>query len=140
MAAGWSVVLESDLVGAAVPAGAGKSLLYFHRQIDAVAERLGVSPLSGFFSRDPRAIVDYLRQQGVEPDMDALPDEEWYEPAEGLATVRGLLAHLRIEPDDVPEPVRIIADLEEIERALAAAAESGVRFHLGRELPIHEPE
>lgn len=131
MAAGWSVVLENATVG---EAKGGKALLYYQRQIDELAERLGLEPLSHFFSRDPQAIAAYLRGLGAEPDMDALPDEEWFEPAEGLATVQALLAHLQNEPNDVPEPGRIIADLEVVAAALMAAQDAGSRFHLGREL------
>jgi hypothetical protein len=138
MAAGWSVVLENR--SAAVDAKGGKALLYYHRQIDELAERLGLEPLSHFFSRDPQAIAAYMRSLGVEPNMDALPEEEWFDAAEGLATVRGLLAHLREEPNDVPEPGRIIADLEIVVVALAAAEQTGSRFHLGRELTPPESD
>src|SRR5262245_57532357 len=110
MAAGWSVVLEHQ--AAAADAKGGKALLYYHRQIDDLAERLGLEPRSSFFSRDPQAIAEYLRGLGAEPDLEALPAEEWFDAAEGLTTVRGLLAHLREAPNDVPEPARIIADLE----------------------------
>ena len=131
MAAGWSVVLEGH---AAEEAEGGKALFYYQRQIDELAERLGLEPLSHFFSRDPQAIAAYLRSLGTEPDFDALPEEEWFEPLEGLATVQGLLAHLQNEPNDVPESGRIIADLEVVAAALTAAQHAGSRFHLGREL------
>jgi len=131
MAAGWTVILEEGRAAASDARG-GKALLYYQRQIDNLASDLGLTALSTFFSRDPRAIADYLRDQGVEPDMDELPDEEWFEPEDGLATIRGLLAALRDDPSAAPEPTKIIADLEGIERALESAG--GVRFHLGREL------
>lgn len=137
MAAGWSVILEREVAIATNPS-AGRSLLYYQRQIDELALRLDLPPLSSFFSRSPHDIAAYLRNQGVEPDLDALPDEEWYEPTEGLTTVRGLLAALADDPTAAPESHKIIADLEVIERALTVAAEQDVRFHLGRELPQHE--
>jgi len=139
MAAGWSVVLENQ-AAAAVDAKGGKALLYYHRQIDDLAERLGLTPLSDFFSRDPQAIATYMRTLGIEPDLDALADEEWFEAADGLATVRGLLAHLREEPNAVPEPAKVLADLEIVVAALAAAEQAGTRFHLGRELSPPERE
>ena len=140
MAAGWSVILESEVPGAACAEGTGKSLLYFHRHIGDLAERLNLTPLSAFFSRSREDILAYLRDAGVERDPETVPDEKWSDPGEGLATVRGVLDALRADPSDVPEPAKIIADLEEIERALTVAAEAGVRFHLGRELPKHERE
>jgi hypothetical protein len=138
MAAGWSVVLEERTADKDVKGG--KALLYYHRQIDDLAERLGLTALSHFFSRDPQTIAAYMRSLGIEPDLDTLPDEEWFDAAEGLATVRGLLAHLRDEPNGVPEPSKIIADLEVVVAALAAAEQAGSRFHLGRELSPPERE
>jgi hypothetical protein len=140
MAAGWSVILEGEVPGIAPAAGSGKSLLYFQRQIDDLAKRLKLSPLSGFFSRSRADILAYLQDAGVERDPESVPDEQWFDPADGLATVRGLLDSLREDPTSVPDPVKIIADLEQIESALVGAAESGVRFHLGRQLAQPERE
>ncbi len=135
MSKGWSVILEREVVGMTEPTAAGRSLLYYQRQIDELAEKLGVSPLSGFFSRDPNEILEYLRREGFEPDPDQIPEEEWFEAGEGLATVVGLLSQLRSDAMGLPEPTKIIADLEQVERALALAVQNAVRFHLGRELP-----
>ena len=138
MAAGWSVILEQG--ESEIALGAGKSLFYYHRHIDDLAERLGLTPLSDFFSRSRADILAYLRDAGVERDPETIPDEEWFEAAEGLATVQGLLAHLRDEPASVPEPGKVVADLEVVERALRAAVETGMRFHLGRALSLPERE
>ncbi len=138
MAAGWTVIYESAIASPTLGATAGKSLLYYHHQIDELARRLGLTPLSGFFSRDPQSILRYMRDLGVEAHPASLPEEEWFDPADGLNTVRGLLVQLRIDASDVPEPARVIADLEVVERALVVAADQGVRFHLGREL--HRPD
>lgn len=134
MSHGWRVVLQQE--AAVIEAGSGgKALLYYHRQIDELAERLELVAPSRFFSRSPADIAEYLRSQGFERSPDDLPDEEWFDPADGLCSIRGLLAELRATPAAAPEPERIIADLEEIERALMRAEEQGIRFHLGRELP-----
>jgi len=135
MSNGWRVILEREVTGGSAPTPAGRSLLYYQRQIDELAERLGFAPFSNFFSRDPNDIAAYLRRQGVKPDMDQLPEEEWFEASDGLATVGGLLNQLRVDAAGVPEPQKIIADLEQVEQTLAIALENAVRFHLGRELP-----
>jgi hypothetical protein len=138
MASGWTVVYESDIGVPRPHAAAGKSLLYYHHQIDQVALRLGLAPLSAFFSRDPQEIMRYMRDMGVEPDPANLPEEEWFEPTDGLNTVRGLLEQLRMDCGNLPEASRIIADLEMIEQSLLPALERGVRFHLGRQLEVPE--
>lgn len=139
MSHGWRVVLQQEVAGAEADAG-GKALLYYHRQIDELADQLELIAPSRFFSRSPGDIAEYLRSQGFERSLDELPEEEWFDPADGLRSIRGLLEALRSTPAAAPEPQRIIADLEEIERALVLAEEQGVRFHLGRELPkLGEP-
>jgi len=132
---GWYVLLERELPGSGSPPESGKALLYFHHQIDELAERLELPALSGFFCPERSEILAYLRDQGVTRDEDGLPDEEWFEAADGLVTVRGLLARLRLDPSGVPQAQKIIADLEVVERALVAAKAHGIRFHLSRKLP-----
>jgi hypothetical protein len=135
MAGGWYVLLERDVPGLDISADGGKSLLYFHRQIDDLSARLQLPPISGFFRPDRAGVLAYLQEQGVEPDPDALPDEDWFEPEDGLDTVRGLLDQLRADPTSAPSGEKLIGELEEIERILGAAEREGVRFRLSRKLP-----
>jgi hypothetical protein len=135
MAGGWHVLLESDIPGVEVNADAGKALLYYQHQIDSLADDLGLPPLSGFFRPDRAGVAAFLLSQGVEPDEDALPEEEWFEPDDGLVTVRGLLKRLRDDASAVPQGDKVIADLEEIERALVPAEKNAIRFRLTRILP-----
>jgi hypothetical protein len=64
-----------------------------------------------------------LREQG-------LPPEQWYPPADGLRTVRGLAEHVRSNPDEFERADDLLADLADVERYLLAAEGGGVRFHL----------
>ena len=94
-----------------------------------------MTPLSAFFRPDRAAVAAFLRSQGVEPDEDSLPEEDWFEAYDGLLTVRGLLERLREDATAVPQGEKVLADLEEIERALVPAEIAGVRFRLTRILP-----
>jgi hypothetical protein len=134
MAGGWHVRLERDLPGVEIATGSGVALLYRQRQIDELAERLRLLPLSRFFSTNPDAVSAYLAEQGLNPAEFDLPDEEWYDPADGLETVRGLLVAIRTEPESIPKSDKIVLDLEGIEQVLTLAAMHNVRFHLAREL------
>lgn len=135
MAGGWHVLLESDLPDVHPSPDAGKALLYYHHQIDDLATDVGVTPLSAFFRPDRAGVAAFLRSQGVEPDEDALPEEDWFEAYDGLVTVRGLLDRLRADSGAVPQGEKVVADLEEIEGALVPADVAGVRFRLTRVLP-----
>jgi len=133
---GWYVLPDRDLAGIRPGADSGRALLYFHRQIDELAAQLELPALSDFFCPDRAELFAYLREQGVAPDEEALPEEEWFDAKDGLLTVRGLLARLREDSSGIPSPATVISDLEEIERGLDLAEAEGVRFHLARKLPL----
>ena len=138
MAGGWHVRLERHLPGVEISTSSGVTLLYLQHQIDELAERLELRPLSRFFSTNPESVSAYLAEQGLNPADFDLPDEEWHDAAEGLETVRGLLVAIRAEPESIPKSDKIVSDLDTIEQVLALAALQEVRFHLARELTSPE--
>jgi hypothetical protein len=118
------VALERDLPGFDASSVCGKFLSRAQKKLDGIARRQGLTPLEDFVSMDPEEVRDLL---------DGLPEgltEQWFEPAEGLKTVRGLLHSLRQDPSGVRNAREVCADLEATEQVLAAALSQGVRFHL----------
>ncbi len=81
------------------PAGAkGRGGRQSSRHLETLAREAGARPLMEFFSISPdeaRALLDF--EGGTVPGIN-LPPEQWFSPVEGLATVRGLLAHLAAHP------------------------------------------
>jgi hypothetical protein len=138
MAGGWHVRLERELAGVEIDAELGKAILYYHHQIDELAERLELPALSSYFSSDPEAVSAYLAKQGLDAAAFDLPDEVWFEPASGLETIRGLLDAIRADATGIPESDKVLADLVSIERALQIAVLHSVRFHLARNLTVPE--
>ncbi len=58
---------------------------------------------------------------------------EWFSPAEGLQTVRGLLDAVRAVPPTgkrLKDAETVVHDLEELARCLEVAEEKGARFRL----------
>jgi hypothetical protein len=135
MGLGWHVALQSPIAGVNPADVDGKALIHRQRDLDELARRLGVEPLSHFVSANPEALGRYLEQQGLDPANHPLAEEEWFAAADGLSTVRGLLAHLRAQPDAVLDSLRIIRDLQAIERILKAAAAAQIAFHLESAMP-----
>jgi hypothetical protein len=135
MGLGWHVVLERELPVPAVDPAQGRSLIFFQHELDELARRLELEPLTGFVSAVPDRVAEYLREQGLDPEKFPVPEEEWFEAADGLATVRGLVAHLRATPKSVTDPVRVLRDLDAVERMLVLAEAAEVRFHLASQLP-----
>lgn len=135
MGIGWHVVLEQELPGVAAVPMDGKALIHRQHDLDELAAALGVPPLTQFVSSDPLAVGRYLQQQGLDPDDFPLPDVAWFPAADGLQTVRGLLARLREKPDAVLDAQRIVRDLQAMEALLTPAAAAPVRFHLQSDMP-----
>lgn len=136
MGLGWYVVLERELPDAAISNEGGKALIHHQHELDRLAKELGLTPLSKLVSVRPAAVGAYLQQQGLDPEDFPVPDEEWFEAAEGLSTVRGLLEHLQKQPQAVPNALRVVQDLKGIEKALIVAEREKVSFHLASDLPL----
>ena len=101
-----------------------------------VAEAAGVRPLRDFFSEDPEAAWALLSDEGSEPPAEGFGPQEWFEAEEGLATVRGLIAHLEADRATAAEgeASAIVEDLREFDRVLGGLAAESVRWHLAVEL------
>jgi hypothetical protein len=135
MGLGWHVALQSPLAGVNPADVDGKALIHRQRDLDELARRISVEPLSHFVSANPEALARYLAQQGLDAADYSVPEEEWFAAADGLKTVRGLLAELRSRPDAVLDSHRILRDLEAIERILQVASQAQVAFHLASAMP-----
>lgn len=135
MGLGWHVILERELSVPAADPAQGRSLIFYQHELDELARRLDVPPLTNFVSAVPERVAEYLREQGLDPERFPVPAEEWFDAAEGLTTVRGLTAQVRKKPTDVTDATRVLRDLDAIERVLVLAAAVEVRFHLASELP-----
>src|SRR5262249_43788202 len=108
----------------------GKLLAKAQTSLDRIAQGQDLTPLEEFVSAAPEDVLAFLEGEGGVPEGVEIPPEAWFEPAEGLRTVRGLLHHLRHDPCGVPRAREVCDDLEAAERVLLAAAGQGVRFHL----------
>ena len=134
----------------------GKSVARASECLDALAVAVGVRPLSEFFIMAPDEAAGFggwVAPEDREPGMpypefgdeeppgpDQYPSEAWFAAADGLTTVRALLAAVEADPAalDVSSrrkclatsPADVVGDLRDIETALARLDAAGVRWHL----------
>ncbi len=106
----------------------GKALAHIPEgALDARCRELGVRPFMEFFSQDPEMVAELIADSGGDPEGIDIPAEQWFDPAEGLATVRALLS----VPEALPGSATAVAeDLRGCERVLARLTSEGVRWHL----------
>jgi hypothetical protein len=136
MGLGLYLSLEREIAGVDPLGIDGKSLARAQFVLDRIAREQQIRPLKSLLCVDRKEAMDFLEDVGLDPDEIRLPEEEWFAASDGRATVARLLSHLRQSPDSVPNADRVIADLEAIEKVLAAAEEQQVRFHFSLDLPL----
>ncbi len=102
----------------------GKPIAHWDQdELEELAKRLGVRPLMEFFSASPDEVAEMA---GLSADEIDVPDEQWFEPREGLRTVRSLKEHLA----SIPGAEEVVLDLADMERVLQEADGRGLKWHL----------
>jgi hypothetical protein len=99
----------------------GKALSKADARLSSAAMKLGVRELMSFFSQNPEEAAEFM-----EENAPALPPAQWFDPADGLTTVKALLAHFSGSPADAA----VVGDLREFEAVLERLKAAGLRWHL----------
>jgi hypothetical protein len=132
MAQAILVTLEKEVPGASAAyakSGTGKALARELERVDFAARKCKVTQPSSLLSENPAALIEEMKAQGFDPAKMRVPPEQWFDAAEGLKTVRGLVAQVTANLNDFKQPNPILRDLKAAEALLAAAEDAGVRFH-----------
>ncbi|WP_109484596.1 hypothetical protein [Occallatibacter savannae] len=131
MAASLYIVVEGEDPGFDIFVN-GHALARNEDALERLADSLGVSPLLQFFSADENSMCVLLEQGAGDPDWAYhLPRPQWFDPADGLATVRALLRYISQSPVAFgSETQPILLELREYETVLAKTEKHHLRWHL----------
>ena len=132
MAQAILVTLEKEVPDASAAyakSKTGKALARELERVDFAARNCKVTQPSELLSENPAALIAQLKEDGFDPSKMRVPPEQWFPAADGLAVVRGLIAHVGANLNDFKQPNPILRDLNAAEALLAAAEAAGVRFH-----------
>ena len=132
MAQAILVTLEREVPGASdayAKSTTGKALARESDRVDFAARKCGVTQPTSLLSENPAALIEQLKSDGFDPARMRIPPEQWFAAADGLKTVRALIAHVGANLNDFKQPNPILRDLKAAEDLLAAADAAGVRFH-----------
>jgi hypothetical protein len=97
-----------------------------------ICREAGVRPLLEFCSQDPEEVAAFCADEGIDPPPGGCPSEQWFSAADGLRTVRALLARVGELATAGPAWAveAIAADLQQYEEVLVRLDHAGVRWHL----------
>lgn len=131
MAASLYIVVEGEDPGFDIFVN-GHALARNEDALERLAESLGVQPLLQFFSADENSMCVLLEQGAGDPDWARhLPDPQWFDPEQGLITVRTLICYLSGSPLSFgSETQPILIELREYETVLAKTHKYHLRWHL----------
>jgi hypothetical protein len=131
MAASLYIVVEGDDPGFDIFVN-GQSLARNEDALEQLAARLKVSPLLDFFSADENSMALLLEQGAGNPEWsEHLPEPQWYSAADGLVTIRALIAFLASNPSALgSETDPVLAELGEFKHVLSKTADRGFRWQL----------
>lgn len=132
MAQAIIVTLEKELPEASAAytkAKSGKALARETNRLDLAARTRKVQQITTMLSESPAALIEQMKEAGMDPARMRVPPEQWYPAAEGLTTVRALAEHVTAQMNDFKQPNPILRDLKAAEALLAAAQAEGVKFH-----------
>jgi hypothetical protein len=110
----------------------GKALSRAEGELAQIARSVGVRPLMEFFSMSPEDYeADIAPFNPLGGGTEAPPHEEvWFTAAEGLRTVRALIAHLEAHPRGFQGADAALSDLQDFAYVLEQADQRGIRWHL----------
>jgi hypothetical protein len=95
-------------------------------RLDKLLAKVGLPTLGEFVSGDP---AEWENMDDEDPEARAMPPEQWFRPADGLAAVRAAIELLRQRPKAISWSAVAIEELQQVEAELAAADARKTRFH-----------
>ena len=131
MAASLYIVVEGDDPGFDIFVN-GQALARNEDALERLARQLRVTPLLEFFSADENSMALLSEQGAGDPEWSKhLPQPQWFQPGEGLRTIRSLLDFLAMSPVALGSDTEIVMrELHEYETVLRKAEQHGLRWHL----------
>ncbi len=131
MAASLYIVVEGEDPGFDIFVN-GHALARNEDSLERLAESIHVTPLLQFFSADENSMCILLEQGSGDPEWARhLPQPQWFDPADGLVTIRALIEFLTSTPVSFgSETLPVLSELREYERVLLKAAKYKLRWHL----------
>ena len=131
MAASLYIVVEGEDPGFDTFVN-GHALARNEDALEQLAGSMQVAPLLQFFSAEENSMCLLLDQGAGDPDWALhLPEPQWFDPADGLATVQALIGFLAEAPASFgSETIPVLGELREYERVLEKARMYKLRWHL----------
>jgi len=130
MAASLYIVVEGEDPGYDIFV-TGHAIARNEESLERLAEGLNVSPFRTFLFADEVSMALVLDYGAVEAELPTFHRQaQWFDPADGLSTVRTLLRFLDVVPAALgTETPAVFLELREYERVLRKTLQRGLRWH-----------
>lgn len=127
-------VLDKDVDGIDISSVSGKMINRYEPELSEIAGNAGLASIMDFFGASPAEYFDENEFEEVELSEEDLI-EKWFEPKSGRQTIKFLIKYLHENQDTFSnETSEVISDLEDFEKVLQKAEESGAKWHVEIEI------
>ena len=129
------IVFDREVKGYSPDDRCSLAYVFFDPQFEELAQRVGVSPLTAFYSDDPKSLDWQIDDPVVREDLKKKHGPaSFFSPGDGLVSVRALLAQLKKSPLSMTRPGRdlnrdLLNELAEVEQSLHQAEVEGAKFY-----------
>ena len=122
------IVLQESIPGIDGISLEGRALSQHSDELQELAQKAGVQPLTSFFSVDKEDIWGLIGEDSERVGIQ-VPEQRWFAAEDGLRTVKALLAAVATLPSALRE--KLTSELTEFQRVLGAAQARAIGWRLG---------
>ena len=130
MSVAYYIVLDNDNPGFDTFVN-GKFVAANLEKLDAICVELEIRRIDEFLQMSEDDISDLL---GDDLEFSDAPQENWFEPKEGIAWVEALASHIEANPGAVDDPEGVLEDLAEYGGIFAKADKIGAKWRLNLDI------
>jgi hypothetical protein len=109
----------------------GLELSRAEKSLSKLAKELGVPPLSSFVSvdeEDQEMLAELARESGVDTSDWKPEPVKWFQPAEGLKTVKALITRLTEDEKAVKKQEQILRELSDLQHVLTGIGKKKAKW------------
>ena len=135
MSSNIDIVFDRKIEGYSPDDRTSLAYVFFNPEFEEIAKNCKATPLTEFYSDEPDSLDYEIDDPVVRKDLKKqMGPAQYFSPAQGIRSIKAICAQLSKKPIEIVRPGRnlredLLAELDEVEKALELASDQGARFY-----------